>query len=158
MIDYAFPWAPQSAVNREIVTGSGGGSNPVNYQVASTGVIDGMPLLEDSTSFTGTVASQAQIQKYSDSLVADYAISQWLNPYFIVGDAAFPQIRDVQLGDEILTAMTSPLHPMKANGAPGYTGSFRLTGWNLNFPSGDQPEQTTYNLGIGNAFTLAGSG
>jgi len=156
LIDYAFPWTPQSAVNRIIVTGSGGGSNSVNYQVAATGTIDGMPLLEDSQSFTGTVTSQAQIQRYANSLVVDYAPSQWLNPMFTCGDNAVPQVRDVQLGDEIRNAMTSPLHPADARGRPGYTGTFRLTGWQLNFPAGNQTEQAVYTLGAGNAISLQG--
>ena len=156
LIDYAFPWTPQSAVNREVVTGSGSGSNPVNYQVASTGVVDGMPLLEDSQSFSGTVTSQAQIQKYSDSLVVDFAPSAFINPTFLVGDDAVPQVRHVQLGDEVRTGLTSPLHPSGPQGRPGYMGAFRLTGWTLNFPAGSQPEQTMYTLGAGTAPTLQG--
>lgn len=155
MVDYAWPWAPTGAANSLIVTGSGSGDNAVNYQVASKKVADGMPLLEESTSFSGTVASQAQIQQYADGLINDYSPDAYLNPSVVVADVG-PQVSQVQLGDEAMFAMTSPIHPPDFLGRPGYMGSFRLTGWNLTFPTGQQTEETVYSFGAGDVFSLGG--
>jgi hypothetical protein len=139
-----------------VVTGSGGGNNPKNYQVSATGVLDGMPLLEDSQAFSSTVTSQNQIQSFANTLVNDFAPGMFITPTLVTADQGVPQIADVQLGDEARMALVSPLHPRTSSGAPGYMGAFRLVGWTLTFPSGNQTEETMYSFGAGNAFTLAG--
>ena len=44
-------------------------------------------------------------------------------------------------------SLTSWLHPAKADGAPGFTGIGRVTGWTLTPPSAQQTENTQVQLG-----------
>jgi hypothetical protein len=156
LLDYGWPWVPTSPVTRLTCTGSGVSTS---FSVVADGsLINNYPLLEDSTSFTGTATSQAQVQNYANGFVKDMNPEAFITPTFAVANSGFPQVSQVQLGDQVQVAVTSPLHPAGTRGRPGMTATYRITGWSLTFPQGSQPEQTEYTLGAGNIFALQAGG
>jgi hypothetical protein len=150
MIDYSWQWIPTNPVNSMTVTGEGGGDNPATYvatQQATSELSQGWPLLEGTSSFFGTVSSQAQLNGYAEQLLYTTAVNKSLNPIFTLGPQAPVQVKDIQLGDEVYVVATSPMHPAGANGVPGIMELLRITSWTLTFPNGSQPEQTQFTLG-----------
>jgi hypothetical protein len=67
-------------------------------------------------------------------------------PVVNVGGGSSPKLADLQLGDSVLLALTSPLHPPAANGSPGYQGEQRITGWTCYPPGPQQSEYYQLNL------------
>jgi hypothetical protein len=147
MQDYGWQWAPTNPVNSLVVTGSGATSSFTATAVAQSELAAGYPLLEGSTSFSGTVSSQAQLNSFATGSLYPLTVLGNLAPVVMAGDGAHPAIADVILGDEAMFAGTSDLHPAGAYGVPGVTELFQITGWTLTFPNGQQPEQIAWQLG-----------
>jgi hypothetical protein len=147
MQDYGWQWAPTNPANKLIGTGSGTTSSFTSTQVAQGELAAGYPLLEGSASFSGTVNSQAQLDAFTLGSLYPLTILGCLTPTVLGGDGSLPRLRDVVLGDEVMFAGTSDLHPAGAQGQPGVTGRFQITGWTLAFPTGQQAEQVAWQLG-----------
>ena len=134
-------------MNSLVVTGSGATSSFTAKAVAQSELAAGYPLLEGSTSFSGTVSSQDQLNSFAAGSLYPLTVLGNLAPVVMAGDGAYPTIKDVILGDEAMFAGTSDLHPAGAYGVPGVTELFQITGWTLTFPNGQQPEQIAWQLG-----------
>lgn len=152
-VDYAWLSSNATPANRILATGSGTSGSTASY-VSDVGpgtntaeLNAGYPLLEASASYSGTVTSQAQIDSFAAGLVAAESVTASLTPTFTFGSDTYPRVRDVQLGDECMVALTSPLHPATASGAPGFVGKLRIVGWQITPPSQGTPEQIVWQLG-----------
>lgn len=147
MVDYGWQWVPTNPVNSLTVTGSGATASFTSKAVATSELSAGFPLLEGSTSFSGTVSSQAQLDSFAQGSLYPLTLLGNLTPIVMAGEGAMPRIRDVLLGDEVYFAGTSDLHPAGPYGVPGVTQLFQITGWSLTFPTGQQTEQVQWQLG-----------
>lgn len=100
------------------------------------------PLLESTISWEGSyVTSQSQVNSFADGQAALLGAGM-LTPVVNVGGQGRPRVQDLQLGDSVQLALTSPIHPQDpVTGAPGYQGEMRITGWTM-YPSG--PQQSEY--------------
>jgi hypothetical protein len=171
MVDYAWQWIPTSPANSITVTGQGGAatttappghgggagggtsapaSNPKSYTATAQATSElnaGWPLLEQVSSFFGTVSSQNQINGYAKQLLYTTAVNKSLQPVFTLSPQAPVQVKDIQLGDEVQVVATSPMHPEGPGGVPGITELLRIVSWTLTFPNGSQGEQTQFTLG-----------
>lgn len=109
---------------------------------------NGYPLLEASVQVpTPTSSTPATAKEQCDAYAEGYVISQSIlgqvNPTVILGADAWPQLSQVQMGDQVIFTATSPLHPANPNtGAPGLQMLGRITGWTLYFPANGQSETT----------------
>jgi len=147
MQDYGWQWTPTDPANKFTVTGTGTTEAFVIVGIAEPEMIQGFPLLENSGSYNGTVTSEAQIINYTIGSMYSTSILGNLTPIVLAGAGQYPAIKDTLLGDEMYFIGTSDLHPAGPNGVPGITQLFQMTGWTLNFPTGDQAEQTSWQLG-----------
>jgi hypothetical protein len=99
------------------------------------------PLFEATASWQGSVVTtQAQVNNWANGQVA-LATAGMTNPVVNVGGGAWPSVTDLQLGDAVQLAFTSPLHPAQANGAPGLQQEVRITAITV-YPPG--PSQSEY--------------
>jgi hypothetical protein len=154
-VDYAWQWVPTNPANRMVVTGSGAGTNPKSYTGIATSTVDlnaGYPLLEATSSFFGTVTSQAQVNNYATNLLYSSTVTKSLTPMFIQGGDAYPKIYQTMLGDEVMVIATSPLHPATGpqtgpGQGPGVSELLRITGWTLTFPQAQSGEEIQWQLG-----------
>jgi hypothetical protein len=104
------------------------------------------PLYETTVSWEGSyVTEQSQVDSFADGQVA-MVTSGMTTPVVNVGGSSNPKVQEVQLGDAVDLALTSPLHPPQANGDPGYQGEMRVTGWTLYPPGPQQSEYLQLNL------------
>ena len=102
---------------------------------------DGYPLFESTASWQGSVVTrQSQVNGFADGQVA-LVTAGMTAPVVNVGDGSFPAITDIQLGDAVQLAFSSPLHPPQPDGAPGLQQEVRVTGWTY-YPPG--PSQSAY--------------
>jgi hypothetical protein len=193
MVDYAWQWVPQAPANSVTVTGQGSDQTEIPIKIkgitvgytafptnaknktytataqATSELNAGWPLLEQVSSFWGSVTSQKQLNQYATQLLYTTAVHKSLNPIFTLSAQAPVQIKDTQLGDEVYVSATSPLHPAQVGvpgdvlgistwlnipineaaqpGAPGVTALLRIISWSLTFPNGSTPEETQFTLG-----------
>ena len=104
------------------------------------------PLMESTVSWEGSyVTSQAQVNAFANGQVA-MSSAGMTTPTVNVGGSAYPSVKDIQLGDSVLLALTSPLHPPTPDGEPGYQGEMRITGWSCYPPGPQQSEYLQLNL------------
>jgi hypothetical protein len=147
MQDYGWQWVPSSPVNSMVVTGSGATASFISKAQAKFELDQGFPLLEGNTSFSGTVKDQAQLDAFAKGTLYPTTVLGFRTPTVLAGAGATLRIRDAGLGDEVMFAGTSDLHPAGPNGQPGEIDKFQIVGWTLNFPNGTQSEQTVWQLG-----------
>lgn len=106
------------------------------------------PLMEGSVSISQPINAQSDADAYSDGWVQTTSVTQQITPVLVMGQGAFPRIRELQLGDELVFVATSPLHPADpVTGAPGLQCTSRITGWTLSPPMPGTPETASVNLG-----------
>ena len=92
-------------------------------------IANGYPLSEIAVSATGVnFTSDAQLDAYAAGVLPSVTATQ-LAPLVILGNGQQPEISVTQLGSYASVAFTSSLHPAKANGAPGFTGTGRVVSW-----------------------------
>jgi len=147
MQDYGWQWAPTDPANLFLVTGTSTDTAYVIVGIAAPELAQGFPLLENSGSFSGTATSEAQLINFTIGSMYTTTILGNLTPVVRSGAGQYPAIKDTLLGDEMYFMGSSDIHPTGPNGAPGVTQLFQMTGWTLTFPTADQAEQTTWQLG-----------
>ncbi len=100
------------------------------------------PLMESAASWQGSVVtSQAQIDAWADGQVAMKTAGMTTPVVNVGGGTAWPQPKDIHLGDAAHLALTSQLHPPGPNGEPGYQGEVRIVNITV-YPDG--PSQSSY--------------
>ena len=95
---------------------------------------------------SGTWTSNDQVAAYATGYLPSVTDTQ-LTPLLTLPGGAYPAVAQTVLGSYAQVSLTSWLHPAKADGAPGFTGVGRLTGWTLTPPSAQQTENTQVQLG-----------
>lgn len=148
LIDYSWPRTGSQGSNSVVATASGSGgaawvSNAATHGLDSADLAAGYPLLESSTSYTGSnVGAQSQIDAYADSRQLIVAKSPTV-PRAVLAGGATPTVQQIQLGDHAELIATSTLHPADATTrAPGLTQDVRIIGWTVRAPDVSQSEST----------------
>lgn len=150
--DYGFPRLGASSVNSLLVTSSGSGQIPWQSGSAhgqnSADFTSGYPLLEGSTSYSASaVTTQAQIDAVADGKIAVLTGCTTV-PTVTIGGGGIPTAGQIELGDQIQFAATSPYHPADPiSHAPGLQVTVRIIGWKIQPPDGSQPETTQFMFG-----------
>lgn len=150
--DYGFPRLGSSSVNSLLVTSSGSGQIPWQSGSAhgqnSADFASGYPLLEGSTSYTASaITTQAQIDAIADGKVSALTGCTTV-PTVTIGGGGTPTVGQIEIGDQLQFAATSPLHPADPNsGAPGLQVTVRIIGWKIQPPNDTQPENTQFMFG-----------
>ena len=151
--DYGFPRVGSNSVNSLLVTASASGQIP--WQSGSAhgqnpaDVASGYPLLESSMSYTAAaVTSQAQIDAVADGKIAALSGCTTI-PTITVAGGGIPTAAQIQLGDQLQFAATSPYHPADPiSGAPGLQVTVRIIGWKIQPPNDSgNPETTQFQFG-----------
>jgi len=78
-----------------------------------------------------------------------------VSPLLVLGNGQQPEINITQLGSYASIALTSSLHPAKANGAPGFTDIGRVVSFTCYPPTSQQAEYSELQLG---GMTFEGTG
>jgi len=98
-------------------------------------------LMESTVSWQGSyVTSQDQVNSYADGQVA-MVTAGMTTPVLTVGGGSAPKVQDLQLGDGVKLALTSPLHPANPDGSPGIQQEVRITGISV-YPPGPQQSES----------------
>lgn len=150
--DYGYPRVGSASVNSLLVTASASGQIP--WQSGSAhgqnlvDVAQGYPLLEGSASYTAVaIGSQAQIDAVADGKLLALSGCTTI-PTVTIGGGGTPTAAQIQLGDQLQFAATSPYHPADpVTGAPGLQVTVRIIGWKIQPPNGSQPETTQFMFG-----------
>ena len=164
LLDYEFTATGSTSANRVVATAqasTGSGSTAASAAALTGSAIDladisnGYPLSEMAVSATGTMfTSNAQLIAYARGYLPSVSATQ-LAPLLILGNGQQPELAITQLGSYASVALTSSLHPAKANGAPGFTGTGRVVSWTAYPPTAQQAEYADITLG---AMPFEGSG
>lgn len=150
--DYGFPRVGSNSVNSLLVTSSGSGQIPWQSGSAhgqnATDMATGYPLLEGSMSYTAAlITTQAQIDAVADGKVLALTGCTTI-PTVTIGGGGTPTAGQIELGDQLQFAATSPLHPADPNShAPGLQVTVRIIGWKILPPNDPQPEATQFMFG-----------
>lgn len=156
-IDYAFTRQSQNPANAVYAYGidnlqvvKEASQYPHGFDVAemTTGypVLEGAVQVPHDTSNTPS-AALAQCNAYADGYMFSQSILGQVTPTVTLGADSWPQLSQMQLGDQVVFTATSPLHPADPNsGAPGLQVLCRVIGWTLSFPGPNQAESTQVNL------------
>lgn len=152
LLDYQWPPTRSGSANKVIATAQDASGNtwtseyPHGYDLVD--LATGQPLLEISAALpTAVVTGQAQINAYADGVLPAYSGTQ-LMPALVMGNGQYPDVRDITLGSWCQIALTSPLHPAGPDGAPGFQGMGRVTGWTVTPPTATQAEQVQISVWI----------
>jgi hypothetical protein len=167
LLDYEFTATGSTGANRVIATAQASSSSTSSSSTASTApaltgsaidpvdISNGYPLSEMAVSATGAVfTSDAQLDAYAAGYLPSVTATQ-VSPLLILGNGQQPQISITQLGSYASIALTSSLHPAKANGAPGFTSIGRVVSFTVYPPTSQQAEYSTLQLG---GMTFEGTG
>ena len=157
LLDYEFTATGSTGANRVIATASapapagGGGATTAAALTGSAidlvDIANGFPLSEMAVSATGVnLTSDAQLDSYAAGVLPSVSATQ-LAPLVILGNGQQPEISITQLGSYASVAFTSSLHPAKADGSPGFTGTGRVVSWTGYPPSSQQAEYYSLQLG-----------
>lgn len=150
--NYAFHRSGQASANNLVATAPPNGSaaqwqSQLPHGRDTTDLNAGYPLLEDSISYTGVgITTQAQINAYADGMLPKRTASQ-TTPLLTLAPGQGPPLSQLNLGDWVQFLATSPLHPAKAGGQPGFSATARVTGWTCYPPGEHQSEQVKLQLG-----------
>ena len=153
VLDYQYSRVAQAGPANDVVataaTGTATLTSRAPHGVVTAELDQGYPLLEDSISLTGLNAvSQAAVNTTADEQAAIESITAMTTPVVKLGAEGFPKANEVLLGDWTGFAATSPLHPADPEtGAPGLMINGRITSWTLYPPGGQQQEATWFTLG-----------
>ena len=154
LLDYEFTATGSSGGNRVIATAQAPASSSTSSTAASapalTGsaidavdISNGYPLSETVVSAVGVnFTSDAQLDSYAAGHLPSVTGTQ-LAPVIILGNGQQPELSVTQLGSYASVAFTSAMHPPKASGAPGFTGTGRVVSWTLTPPTAQQAEYST---------------
>ena len=168
LLDYEFTATGSTGANRVIATATAPTPAGTSSTSASTtapaltgSAIDlvdignGYPLSEMAISATGaTFTSDAQLDAYASGYLPTVTATQ-VSPLLVLGNGQQPEINVTQLGSYASIALTSSLHPAKANGAPGFTDIGRVVSWTCYPPTSQQAEYSSIQMGN---MTFEGSG
>lgn len=152
VIDYARPIMRSQAANYLIGTSTANGTGTTYTSQAPNGVDtndlrQGNILQQLAVSWPGVgVTSQAQINTYVNTLLSQYTAGTMV-PSLVLGGGTEPDLTELGLGDAVAFAATSDLDPPGPNGEPGLQVTARMTGWSLQPPAEQQPEELTVHLG-----------
>lgn len=152
VIDYARPVARSQGANFLLGTSAANGTGQTYasqppHGVDYTDLNAGYMLQQLAITWPGSgTTSQNQINSYVDTLLGKYTAGT-MTPTPIIGGNSAPLLRQIGLGDAVNFAATSDLDPAGANGTPGLQITARMTGWSLQPPAEQQPEQITLTLG-----------
>ena len=105
----------------------------------------GYPLAELAVSAARQTGPRTRRSNYAAGYLPQVTDTQ-LTPLLTLPGGVYPTLAQTVLGSFAQVSLTSNLHPPQANGAPGWTGVGRLTGWTLTPPSGDTPEEREIQL------------
>ena len=155
LLDYEFTATGSTGANRVIATASapapaGGATTAAALTGSAIDTVDianGYPLAEMAVSATGVnLNSSDQLDDYAAGILPSVSATQ-LAPLVILGNGQQPEISITQLGSYASVAFTSSLHPAKADGSPGFTGTGRVVSWTGYPPSSQQAEYYSIQLG-----------
>jgi hypothetical protein len=90
--------------------------------------------------------TDAQVTAYATGYLPQVTDTQ-LTPLLTIPGDVYPKVSQTVLGSAAQLSLTSALHPEQANGAPGFTGTGRVTGWTLVPPSAEAPETAQIQIG-----------
>lgn len=150
--DYARPVMRSQAANWIIGTSASNGTGTTYtsqypHGVDANDLDQGNILQQVAVTWPGTgITSQAQIDQYTDSLIAKYTAGTMVPSIVLAGNTT-PRLTEIGLGDAIRFAATSDLDPPGPGGQPGLQLTARVTGWSLQPPASGQREQLTLSLG-----------
>lgn len=161
LTDYGFQATGSTSANQVIATAqpsTDSSSTSTDTSTTSTTVYagtatdnadlaGGYPLSQTAVSVQGTLwASSSQVQKYAQGYLPQVTDTQ-LTPLLTIPGGQQPLLRNTVLGSAAQFTATSALHPAQENGAPGYSGVGRVTGWTLSPPGQSQDEKVQVQLG-----------
>jgi len=159
LLDYQFVATGSSSANKVIATGAvsnGSGSYSdgvfvpdffVGEAIDEVDIAAGYPLSELVVQPQGAVYnSNAQMANYAGGYLPSVTDTQ-LTPILILAPGSQPQVKDLTLGSWADVTLTSPMHPARPNGQPGFSDQGRVVGWTVYPPSGTQTEYAWINMG-----------
>lgn len=143
--DYAFQAMGSQSANRVLATAQSADNSGDTLTGRATDNYDlgqGFPLAEMQISAsTGQWTSDAQVAAYATGFLPSVTDTQ-LTPLLTLPGGQYPALSQTPLGSYAQVSLTSWLHPAKADGSPGFSGTGRVVGWTLT-PSADQQQETT---------------
>jgi hypothetical protein len=153
-LDYWYQRQSTSVANQVLAYGTSSASSATTYisdpasgGTDSVNLSEGYPLLQMVVQAPNPINSQAAANQYATNVVQTTTVNGQTTPVLVLGAGGFPQVSDIQLGDECIFLATSPLHPATNTGAPGLQQLGRITGWTLYPPSPGVSETTQVTLG-----------
>jgi hypothetical protein len=155
--DYGFTAMGSSSANRVLATATSSDASGNTLTGRATDMADigaGYPLAEMAVSCSEIGwTTNAQVANFAAGYLPQVTDTQ-LTPLLTLPGGVYPTLAETVLGSFAQVSLTSSLHPAQDDGAPGYSGVGRVTGWVLTPPSGDGTPETT-QIQIGN-LTLTG--
>lgn len=151
MLDYSFMAMGSVSANRVLATAQNTDSSGDTLTGRATDNLDlgtyGYPLFEMQISASsGTWTSDSQVTAYAEGFLPQVTDTQ-LTPLLTLPGGQYPLLAQTVLGSYAQMSLTSWLHPPTADGAPGFTGTGRVTGWTLTPPSDQQAESVQIQIG-----------
>lgn len=152
VLDYAWTRQATTVGNAVYAVGTTGSSSAAQYTSAYpngynlTELGENYPLLETTVSMQQPIQGPNDVNNYANTYMKTSSLAGQLTPAITLAPNAFPNLYDIQLGDECYFAATSPIHPSAQNGAPGLIWDGRITGWSLTPPSQGNAESVVINL------------
>lgn len=151
LIDYGFQATGSASANFIYATADdSSGSTDVTLAGTAEDLTDldaGYPLSEMAISAdVVNWTTDAQVTNYAQGYLPQVTDTQ-LTPLLTIPGGVYPTIAETVLGSAAQVAFTSALHPAQANGAPGFSGTGRVTGWTVMPPGAQQPETAQIQLG-----------
>jgi hypothetical protein len=107
----------------------------------------GFPLFEMQISASyGQWTTDAQVTAYAAGYLPMVTDTQ-LTPLLTLPGGVYPTLSQTVLGSYAQVSLTSWLHPATEDGAPGFSGVGRVTGWTLTPAAAQQAETTQIQMG-----------
>lgn len=150
--DYGFTATGSTSFNRVLGTATSSDASGNMLTGRATDMADtgaGYPLCELAVSASSTDwTTDDQVLAYATGYLPQVTGTQ-LTPLITLPGGAYPAISDTVLGSWAQVAFTSRLHPSPegSDGAPGFSGTGRVTGWTLTPPSAGNAETSQIQMG-----------
>jgi hypothetical protein len=151
LIDYGFQATGSASANFIYATATdSSGTTDTTLAGTAEDLVDldaGYPLSEMAISadIVNWTTNQ-QVTNYAAGYLPQVTDTQ-LTPLLTLPGGVYPMISQTVLGSAAQLSLTSALHPAQPDGAPGYNGTGRVTGWTITPPGPQQPETVQLQIG-----------